>query len=105
MSGKLVVVCIIGVSIMAASCATNPHVDSGSLAVENKDMRAVMVFPSGDREKISQIYNLTPGDFKVVRDRYSFYPAEDIDHSMLIEVLQEEAEIKALHHLKKKVGF
>jgi hypothetical protein len=56
MSGKLVVVCIIGVSIMAASCATNPHVDSGSLAVENKDMRAVMVFSSGDREKISQYF-------------------------------------------------
>jgi len=66
---------------------------------------AINLLNPANREKIRQIHNLTPGDFKVVQDRYSFYPTEDIDHSMLIEVLQEEAEIKALHHLKKKVGF
>jgi hypothetical protein len=57
------------------------------------------------REQIRQINNLTPEDFKIVRDRYSFYPSEDVDHSMLIEALQEEADIKTQHHLDKKVGF
>ena len=43
------------------------------------------------RLEIKQIKNLAPGDFKVVRDRYSFHPPEDINHRMLIEALQKEA--------------
>ncbi len=57
------------------------------------------------RTKIKRINNLTPGDFKIVRDRYSFYPSEDIDHNLLIEALRKEAELKAQHHLEKKIGF
>jgi len=47
------------------------------------------------RTKIKQINYLTPGDFKIVRDRYSFYPSDKISHNMLIEDLQKEAEMKA----------
>ena len=58
------------------------------------------------REKIKQIQNLTPGDFKVVRDRYSFCSSVDIDHNILIKALQEESQIKARHHdLGKRIGF
>jgi SpoVK/Ycf46/Vps4 family AAA+-type ATPase len=58
------------------------------------------------RTKIQQINHLTPGDFKVIRDRYSFYPSENVDHSMMVEALQEEAEIKVQQHdLGKKIGF
>jgi hypothetical protein len=58
------------------------------------------------RGKIRKIYGLTPGDFKVVRDRYSFCSSVDIVHNMLIEALQKESQIKAQHHdLGKKIGF
>ncbi len=57
------------------------------------------------RTKIKQINYLTPGDFKIVRDRHSFYPSDKISHNMLIEDLQKEAEMKAQHHLEKKIGF
>jgi SpoVK/Ycf46/Vps4 family AAA+-type ATPase len=61
---------------------------------------------SAAQGEIKQINNLTPGDFKVVRDRYSFYSSGDVDHSMLIEALQEEADIKTQQHdLWKKIGF
>ena len=57
------------------------------------------------RDEIKQIVNLTPGDFKIVRDRYSFYPSENIDHNMLIGDLQKEAEIKIQHQGNKQIGF
>jgi hypothetical protein len=57
------------------------------------------------REKIKQIQNLAPGDFKVVRDRYSFYPKDDINHRLLIEALEKEAALKVHHNHKKQIGF
>ena len=56
MNTKLFVVLSILLSVMIAACATTPGVDSGSVAVENKDIRAVIVFGEGDREKISLYY-------------------------------------------------
>ena len=56
MNTKLFVVLSILLSVMIAACATTPRVDSGSVAVENKDIKAVMVFGDGDREKISRYY-------------------------------------------------
>jgi transitional endoplasmic reticulum ATPase len=58
------------------------------------------------RAQIMRMNNLTPGDFKVVRDRYSFYPAEDIDHNMLIDALRKESELKMQQNdFRKKIGF
>jgi SpoVK/Ycf46/Vps4 family AAA+-type ATPase len=58
------------------------------------------------REEIKQINNLTPGDFKVVRDRYSFCSSKDVDHNMMIEALRKEAEIKMQQQdLRKAIGF
>lgn len=56
MNTKLFVVLSILLSVMIAACATTPRVDSGSVAVENKDIKAVIVFGDGDREKISRYY-------------------------------------------------
>ena len=43
-------------SVMMAGCATTPGIDSGSVTVENKDMKAVIVFGDQDREKIRSYY-------------------------------------------------
>ena len=48
---------------------------------------------------------LAPGDFKVVRDRYTFYPKEEINHQALIEALESEADLKNIHNYEKPIGF
>jgi hypothetical protein len=49
--------------------------------------------------------NLAPGDFKLVRDRYSFYPKSDIDHAVLIEALKNETKLKADLGPTTRIGF
>lgn len=68
MNSKLLVVLSILLSAMIAGCATTPRIDSGAIAVENKDIKAAMVFGAGDSEKIHHYYksrkkekNLPPG--------------------------------------------
>ena len=55
--------------------------------------------------KIKRLVNLTPGDFKVVRDRYVFYPPNEINHKILIEALEAEADLKNIHSNEKSIGF
>ena len=55
--------------------------------------------------KIRRLINLAPGDFKVVRDRYSFYPKNEINHKVLIEALETEANMKNSHNNEKPIGF
>ena len=55
--------------------------------------------------KLSRLSNLAPGDFKVVRDRYSFYPENDINHKVLLEALETEADLKNSHNNEKAIGF
>jgi len=43
-------------SAMFFACTAAPQIESGSVALENKDIKAVMIFSSGDREKISHYY-------------------------------------------------
>jgi SpoVK/Ycf46/Vps4 family AAA+-type ATPase len=57
------------------------------------------------RAAVKSIHNLAPGDFKVVRDRYSFYPREDINHGMLIQALNKEAELKNHNDQTRQIGF
>ena len=47
--------CLMLVALMAG-CATTPTVDSGTVAIENKDMSAVIVFNDNDRGKIWDYY-------------------------------------------------
>ena len=54
---------------------------------------------------LERISYLTPGDFKVVRDRYLFHPQEEITHQLLMEELEAEASLKNIHDNKKPIGF
>jgi SpoVK/Ycf46/Vps4 family AAA+-type ATPase len=56
-------------------------------------------------EALEIIADLAPGDFKVVRDRYSFYPKDEVNHGVLVQALMDEAKIKAKQKGKKEVGF
>jgi SpoVK/Ycf46/Vps4 family AAA+-type ATPase len=55
--------------------------------------------------KLKRLVKLAPGDFKVVRDRYAFYPENEINHEVLIEALEAEADLKSIHNNEKKIGF
>jgi AAA+ superfamily predicted ATPase len=58
-----------------------------------------------DTEQLRKLSHLAPGDFKVVRDRYSFYPTNEINSRILIEALELEARLKNQNNLKKPIGF
>lgn len=49
-------ICYVVLSILMAGCATGPTIDSGTIAIENKDMRGVIVFSDSDRDKIRHYY-------------------------------------------------
>jgi AAA+ superfamily predicted ATPase len=57
------------------------------------------------RQQVKAMQNLAPGDFKVVQDRYSFYPKEDINHHTLVEALKKEAELKIHKDNSRQIGF
>lgn len=48
---------------------------------------------------------LAPGDFKIVRDRFSFYPPEELRHEKLISALRFEGSYKMSAMKNKKIGF
>ncbi|MBI9080803.1 MAG: AAA family ATPase [Pseudodesulfovibrio sp.] len=49
--------------------------------------------------------NLTPGDFKIIRDRFAFYPKSKVKHAELIAGLVKESEIKEARGKRKTIGF
>jgi len=57
------------------------------------------------REEIKAVQNLAPGDYKVVRDRYSFHPKSSINHILLINALENEAKLKTKHEKANRIGF
>jgi transitional endoplasmic reticulum ATPase len=57
------------------------------------------------REMIENIGDLTPGDFRVVRDRFAIFPQKRVTHGMMVQALQEESRIKKLQEGKKPFGF
>ena len=57
------------------------------------------------RGELQRIRKLTPGDFKLVRDRYSFYSKNKINHMLLINALKNEAELKTKNGNVNKIGF
>jgi len=57
------------------------------------------------RKELKRVKFLAPGDFKVVRDRYSFHPKSDINHKLLIDALKNEAKHKTNHKQVKRIGF
>lgn len=56
--------------------------------------------------ELRSIRQLTPGDFRIVRDRYSFYKPQDLSHQILLESLTREAGIKQFQRDGgKRIGF
>jgi SpoVK/Ycf46/Vps4 family AAA+-type ATPase len=59
---------------------------------------------ANDAVALERIDNLAPGDFKVVRQKYSFMPKEKLANSQLISSLQME--VSAKNNIKTgKIGF
>ncbi len=54
---------------------------------------------------LEQIRDLTPGDFRIVRDRFAIFESEKISHATMIDALREEARIKKSHTGRKTIGF
>ena len=57
------------------------------------------------RKELKRIKNLAPGDFKLIRDRYSFHPKKDIKNAVLIDALRYETKLKADLSPNKRIGF
>jgi transitional endoplasmic reticulum ATPase len=55
--------------------------------------------------RIRQIPDLSPGDFKIVNDRFRFSTKKEITHNQISEALEQESEIKHLNQGKNRVGF
>lgn len=56
MSSKLLLAGAILLVVLPAACTGRSRVDSTTVAVENRDMRAVLVFSDSDRTKIRHYY-------------------------------------------------
>lgn len=56
-------------------------------------------------EQVKTISDLAPGDFRVVRDRFSLLPAPKVSHSELIQSLELEVKMKDKHRYGYRLGF
>lgn len=57
-------------------------------------------------KELQEIRQLTPGDFRIVRDRFSFYPQSEVNHHTLLEALSKECNIKQFQkNGGKRIGF
>lgn len=54
---------------------------------------------------LRKITDLAPGDFRLVRDRFCFYPKQELNHALLIDALSQESQVKDLHKGRKRIGF
>jgi SpoVK/Ycf46/Vps4 family AAA+-type ATPase len=63
------------------------------------------ILNSVSRSELKRIKYLAPGDYKVVRDRYSFNSKSEIDHILLIDALKNEAKLKTKHGKVNRIGF
>jgi SpoVK/Ycf46/Vps4 family AAA+-type ATPase len=58
------------------------------------------------KKELHEIRQLTPGDFRIVRDRFSFYKKSEVNHQMLLEALNKESNIKQFQkNGGKRIGF
>lgn len=58
--------------------------------------------PETIKSTLATMNNLTPGDFKVVRDKHSFLERGKVTHNFLIEALEAESVTKPNH---RNIGF
>ena len=59
----------------------------------------------GVKERVAKITQLAPGDFSIVRKRFSFFSPEKVTHKSMVKALEAEARIKKVHQGRKKIGF
>ena len=64
-----------------------------------------VAFSESHRSTLEKIQNLSPGDFKTVREQYRFYPSVEMKHGLLLKALLEESNIKQQQSHKKTIGF
>jgi SpoVK/Ycf46/Vps4 family AAA+-type ATPase len=73
-----------------------------------KRLLAPMI-PSGmttDLERqLKSVSKLAPGDFNVVRNKFKFKDAKQLNHQAFVAALREEAELKSIHAGDKAIGF
>ena len=56
-------------------------------------------------KSLSNISMLTPGDFRTVRDRFSFHPRKNVNHRNMVHALIEEVNLKRKQNGIKNIGF
>ncbi|MFH0809077.1 MAG: AAA family ATPase [Pseudomonadota bacterium] len=56
-------------------------------------------------EELRSVSGLAPGDFKVVRDRFSLEPEDAVSHAAMLEALRREAALKPNQACKMHPGF
>ncbi len=54
---------------------------------------------------LASLNNLAPGDFKTVRNNFSFYPSKELNHELLISALKSELKHKKSYRDNQKIGF
>ena len=79
----------------------------GNVIFYKKLLSGLSVTPMSrkDEDRLLKIHDLTPGDFRVVRDRFAIQPPEKVTHGMMVQALQEEAQIKKAQAGKITIGF
>jgi hypothetical protein len=55
--------------------------------------------------ELRKIEDLSPGDFKIVRDIFNFHPKKDLNHQILLNALSKESQIKNSYKMKRAIGF
>lgn len=63
------------------------------------------ILDASTTKALKGLSGLTPGDFKVVRDRFAFRNKKGITHKALVTALADEARLKDLHAGKINIGF
>jgi len=58
-----------------------------------------------NEDRLRGISDLSPGDFKTVRDRYAFHPKRGLKHQALVRGLEDEARVKKIHRGGNSIGF
>lgn len=71
-------------------------------------MLAPMISATLEQTAISRLltlHNLTPGDFKIVRDRFAFYTKDTLTHDLFIDALVGESKLKSYQSGERMIGF
>ncbi len=79
----------------------------GKLLLYNKLLAPLLQQPISEDNisELNKINELTPGDFKVVRDRFFFMPQQTLSHQEMIAALEAESRMKKAHRGEKALGF